>query len=125
MLITIVVIDHAQQRYETIGDWQWSSKGDLTITVSDMKDWRYNLLVARHELDEAILCRDKSISQKEVDQFDVAYEAVRLDGDTSEPGDDPKAPYYNEHQFATKLEREMARELNVDWEKYNEAVNSL
>lgn len=125
MLITITDIPHEQQRYETVGDWQWDKKGNLLITISDMSNWRYNFLVAFHEQIEVMLCRARGISQKEVDTFDISYEALRPEGDTSEPGDDPKAPYYKEHQFATKLEREMAKELNVDWEAYNETVINL
>src|SRR5271168_4307441 len=108
MLITIVTIPHDQQRYETCGDWQWDKKGNLLITVSDMKNWRKNFLVAYHELIEVMLCRARSISQQEVDGFDLQYEAVRPPDDiTSEPGDSPLAPYNKEHVFATKQEREM------------------
>lgn len=125
MLITIIDIKHEQQRYETVGDWQWDEKGNLVITISDMGDWRYNFLVAFHEQVEVMLCRKRGITQEEVDQFDMAYESQRKENDTSEPGDSRLAPYYNEHQFATKLEREMARELGVDWDDYCEKVNSL
>ena len=125
MLITITDIKHEQQRYPTVGDWVWDANGNLLITISDMGDWRYNFLVAFHEQVEVMLCRKRGITQEEVDQFDMAYEAQRKEGDTSEPGDSRLAPYYNEHQFATKLEREMARELGVDWDDYNEKVLSL
>jgi hypothetical protein len=36
----------------------------------------------------------------------------------SEPGDDPRAPYYREHQFASGMERLMAAELGIDWQQY-------
>lgn len=124
MIITIVDIDHSQQRYASVGDWQWS-KDNLLITVSDMGDWRYNFLVAFHEQIEVMLCKARNISQEDVDKFDIAYEAKRQDDDLSEPGDDITTPYYNEHQFATKLERLMAKELGVDWETYDKAVSSL
>ena len=125
MLITIAVIEHDQQRYATCGDWQWDTRGNLLITVSDTGNWKYNLLIARHELDEAVLCRDRGITQKEVDQFDMIYEEQRKEGDFSEPGDSKLAPYYNEHQFATKQEQVMAQELGVDWEEYDKTVSSL
>jgi len=48
----------------------------------------------------------------------MAYERNRREGDLGEPGDDPRAPYYREHQFASGMERLMAAELGVDWQQY-------
>lgn len=121
----MVDIKHSQQRYPTVGDWMWDKRGNLAITSSDMGNWKYNYLVKFHELVEVMLCRDRGITQDEVDDFDKEYEARREEGDTSEPGDSKLAPYYKEHQFATKLERLMAKELGVDWREYDKAVSSL
>lgn len=125
MLISIVDINHKDQRYDTVGDWNWDKRGNLLITISDMGDWRYNFLVALHELCEVMLCRHRSIPQSEVDQFDMAFEARREEGNVDEPGDDLLAPYHAEHVFATKIEKQMAKELNVDWEEYDKTVGSL
>ena len=55
-----------------------------------MTDRRYELLVALHELVEALLCKEAGVSQERVDALDEAYEAKRLPDDKdSEPGDDP------------------------------------
>jgi hypothetical protein len=54
----------------------------------------------------------------------MAYEAKRKPGDTSEPGDDAKAPYHREHVFATKIERLLAVELGVNWRDYDREVSS-
>ena len=123
--ISIRTIKHDDQRYPTVGDWIWSKNGDLIINVSDMGNKKYEFLVAFHELIEVMLCKERGITQEEVDYFDIGYEAKRNFGDNSEPGDDTKAPYYNEHQFATCLERLMALELGVNWKEYDEKVNSL
>lgn len=123
--IVIKTIPHEGQRYATVGDWQWKSDGRLVITVSDMKDWKKEFLVARHELDEVMLCRARGITQEQVDRFDIDYEASRLEGDTSEPGDSLDAPYRAEHFFATSIERLLAAELKVDWTNYEEVINSL
>ena len=123
--IRIQTIPHNKQRYATVGDWVWTSTGNLTIYVSDLGDWRKEFLVARHELDEVMLCRERGITQEEVDQYDMAYEARRLPGDTSEPGDSLLAPYRKEHFFATTQERAMAHELGIDWTIYEDAINSL
>lgn len=126
MHIEIDTIPHSQQRYPTVGDWIWEPDGTLHIFVSNMNNWKYEFLVARHELDEAILCRDRGITQKEVDDFDTYFEKERKQGlVTDEPGDDPRAPYNKEHFFATTVERLIARELNVDWQAYDKTVEEL
>lgn len=125
MRISIRTIPHDTQRYPTVGDWIWDKNGDIIITVSDMKNKKFEFLVAFHELIETMLCKERGIKQEEVDDFDISYEAKRNFGDDSEPGDSLKAPYYNEHQFATCLERLMALELGVNWKEYDEKVSSL
>ena len=118
MTINIFVIPHANQRYDTVGDWMFDS-GNLTIYVSDMNNPDYEFLVARHEMDEAFLCLKRGITGKEVDAFDMAFTG------TGEPGDSPDAPYRKEHFFATTQERTMAAELDVDWEEYDKTIEAL
>jgi len=125
MIISVITIPHDKQRYPTVGDWIWDKDGNLCIFISNMKNWRYEFLVAFHELIEVMLCRERGIAQDQVDNFDLEYEARREEGDLSEPGDSPLAPYTNEHKFATKLERLMAEELGVDWSEYDQTVSSL
>ena len=124
MRVTIEVIPNKKQRYPTVGDWQWDGD-DLTISVSSMGDWRYEMLVAVHELVECLICRHRGISQSEVDEFDMQYEKMRKRRDKSEPGDNKTAPYYAEHQFATCMERFLSLQLDVSWEHYNDTVENL
>jgi hypothetical protein len=125
MKIMIEDIPHAIQRYETCGDWQLFP-GDLTkITVSREMGRDSCFLVALHELIEVELCRRRGISQEAVDAFDFEYEKNRKPGDESEPGDDPSAPYYKEHQAAMIFERTLAGLMEVDWKKHEENVNGL
>jgi hypothetical protein len=124
MKIVIETTPHSRQRYPTVGDW-FTSKGVLHIKVSDMNNWRYELLVALHELVEVNLCRHRKISQESVDAFDIAFEQARKPGNDDEPGDDPRAPYRREHFFATNIEALMSAELGVDWAKYEKKIYSL
>jgi hypothetical protein len=124
-IVTIRVIPHEHQRYSTAGDWRFTRNGDLLISVSRMSDPRYETLIAAHELVEAILCRQAGVDARAVDAFDRAYEARRKAGDVSEPGDSPTAPYHRQHQAATKIERELAALLDVDWATYEKAVDAL
>ena len=96
MDIRIKVVPHKSHRYETVGDWFFDKKGNLEIRVSDMGNWKYECLVAFHEMIEVLLCKDRKISQKSVDSFDTKFEKERAKGihkEEAEPGDDPKAPY--------------------------------
>lgn len=125
MNVKIVTISHEEQRYPTVGDWVVNGD-NLYISVSKMSDPRYELLVAVHELVEALLCKERGIPQELVDKFDMEYEASRSEWDTtSEPGDAAGAPYKKEHFFATTVERLLAAELGVDWEKYEAEVPAL
>jgi hypothetical protein len=129
MNISIKIIPHNEQRYETVGDWQFTSEGDLIISISKMDNWKYETLVAIHELIEVVLCKDRNITDESVIAFDKKFEEMRLAypdiiGD-DEPGNHPKAPYVNEHNKATMVEVMMAQELKVDWSEYDKTVQAL
>lgn len=125
MKIYIETIPHKNQRYETVGDWWFTKKGDLEIRVSDMGNEDYEYLIASHELDEAYLCRDMGVNEKQVTEFDEEFEKKRKKGNVDEPGDDPNAPYFDQHFIATTFERLRAQALGIFWPTYNEAVNKL
>src|ERR1700744_3446700 len=116
--VCISVIPHKDQRYETVGDWLYIGNS-LHIYVSDMANNNYHMLVAFHEFIEATLCTMAGISEEEVTAFDKAFEEKRERGNTDEPGDDRRAPYYNQHQFATQIEKILSVKLGVNWEEYN------
>jgi hypothetical protein len=118
--VLIGTIPHHEQRYDTVGDWQFNeTTGQLTIWVSDLNNWRYELLVGVHELVEALLCSHGKITQEKVDAFDLKY-----DGD-GEPGDEPNCPYRGPHCIATGIERILAAVLGVTWIAYEEAIADL
>ena len=119
-------VPHRKQRYETVGDWIPGAPVD--IRVSKMKDQRYVFLVALHELIEYELCKKNGITDREVVAFDVNFEAERrmnIHPLEAEPGNDPRAPYRNEHDFATMIEMMVAQKLGVKWEAYEKALRAL
>lgn len=124
MKIIIETVPHDEQRYPTVGDWFWQDD-ILHIVVSDLGNFEMEAAVAVHELIEVLLCRHRGIAQSEVDRFDEQYEAQRPEGDISEPGDDRAAPYHKEHCFATGVERLLISELDISWQVYDDAINSL
>jgi hypothetical protein len=112
-------------RAKQAGDWQFEPHHNIIVTSLDVGDWKYNYLIMIHELIESLLCMVRGISEEEVTDFDVTFEAERDRGKHTpedEAGDDPRAPYRKEHAFATAIERLIARELNVDWLEYEQAV---
>lgn len=133
MKLIIETIPHADQRYPTVGDWTIASEEDgspvINIRVSrEVGDWRAQALVAMHEAIEALLCIEARVTQSQVDAFDMAYEKDREAGNRNpedEPGDDPCAPYYKQHQIATGFERILAAELKVYWNTYAAQIELL
>lgn len=125
MKIIIETIPHEQQRYTTVGDWFYEPDGTLRIKVSQLPDHRREVLVAVHELVEVLLCKEQGVSQQDVDEFDLAFEQARLEGNEDEPGDLTDAPYRKQHCFATGIERLLAAELGVDWKAYEEELCAL
>jgi hypothetical protein len=112
--VNLRIIPANQQRYDTAGDWLWTSN-TLEIRISREvanKDIRYAMLLFVHELVEALLCRAAGITTAQVDSFDMSHPQA------DEPGDDPKAPYHRQHLAAEAVERELARQLQVKWKDY-------
>ena len=117
--ITVNVIPHGTGRYPTVGDWQWGKDDGLTVTVSDLGDHRFNLLVAAHELTEALLCRRDGVTEAEVDSWELAHL------ESEEPGEEAGAPYFTQHAEACAVERWLAWMMGVVWEEYEAAYERL
>lgn len=130
--VVIRTIPHEEQRYPTAGDWiteeEGEEKGTVDLRVSKLPDERLEFLVAIHELIEWFLCKEHTVHAKNVTNFDTWFEEHKnemAEHGLEEPGDSPQAPYYNEHRFASAIERLLAHELNVDWREYEQAIDKL
>ena len=123
--LDVRTIPHEHQRYATVGDYVDDSFRRVHITVSCMRNWRYELLVAVHEMVEYYLCKEAKIKMEDIDAFDKTYELQRLPDDDSEPGDSVLAPYHEQHVAATRIEKFIAAELGVNWTTYDKVVNNL
>ena len=121
-MIVIEVINHKEQRYPTLGDWEFSQpvvgRENLLIRVSDTGVSEFNQLIAIHELIEALLCKVNGVTQQEVDEWDMSHLEL------PEPGDHIQAPYHMEHYFASIIEHMVATEMGVVWEDYEQAVEN-
>ena len=127
MNINIQTINHSNQRYETVGDYWIDEKHNWQIRISNMNNWKYELLVAIHELIEFSLCTDREIKEEDISAFDVMFEGEGKKGlwKDEEPGFDYRSPYREEHIFATRIEKMIAEELNIHWDEYEKVVNEL
>lgn len=114
----ILPIKHQDQDYDTVGNYQ--KIGDTTIiTVSDTGDRKYNFLLMIHEMVEAFLTEEHGINWKDITEFDVSNPEL------DEPGGSPNAPYQLEHLSATGIESAVAKELKVDWDKYEDRLKEI
>ena len=125
MKVMIETVPFADIPNAQCGDWRREADGVLHIRVAEEVGDDSAFLIARHEMDEAILCEKRGITCDEVDVFDAKFEAARKPGDTSEAGYAPDCPYSKEHHAATLFERAMAVELGVDWQEHEERINKL
>lgn len=116
--IVIEVIPHENQRYPTVGDWQFVGS-ELRISVSAVADWRSQALVAIHEMAEAILCLAHGIPQELVDEFDMGHPEL------DDPGGDPRCPYRLQHEVALGIESTLADMLPYSWELHQQLLDSL
>lgn len=110
-MVVMKVIPHAEQRYDTLGDYWMDPDGTWQIRVSDMGDWRYNFSVLLHEFIEFALITQHEVSEKSVCDFDLAVPAESKYAD--DPGFDPAAPYHEEHVFSDAVERLIAPHLGM------------
>ncbi len=110
--IDVETVDHGEQRYETCGDWE-NYDNHFIIRVSDCDNWRYEALVAVHEIVEALICKSNGITQEVVDEYDM-----NEDGDAELP----ECPYHDEHAIASAVERLLAVSLGVNWSEYEKAL---
>lgn len=125
MRIIIQTIPHKNQRYDTVGDYQYLSDGTLYITVSEMNDEKAESLVAIHELIEERLTKWAGIKGEDIDKFDINFEKKRKKGNVDEPGFDKDAPYLKQHSFATSVEMGMCAMAGIGWKEYDEKVTNL
>ena len=70
----IETIPHQIQRYPTVGDYWLDETGVEQIRVSEMMDWRYEVLVAVHEIVEMALTRQRNIAEEAITEFDIKFE---------------------------------------------------
>jgi hypothetical protein len=128
MEIEMVDRPYNRMRYKTAGDFLYSLKSDRFNFIIAKMPTDYEALVFIHEFVEAYLCWKKGIPEKEITAFDKQFEKERMEGlhgEDDEPGDSKDAPYYNQHQAASKYEKQFCKQLGVKWKDYCDYIAQL
>ena len=112
MKIEIQSIEPKEARYDTLGDYFINKDGDLIVqTVKQSKDEQLmddkSFLIFLHELVELKLCLNAGVSFESIDDFDFKFTGE------GEPGDEPDAPYREQHRRAMLIEHMMANFLGL------------
>lgn len=118
------------ERYgcESAGDYWRPTPNLLNVRAADTGNEDFNFLISLHELLEEILCTKRGIKETDIQAFDQMFDREQKEGlhpEDAEPGNDPRAPYYREHMFATAMETLMCNEMGLKLCDYDEAVNAL
>lgn len=123
MRIISVDVSHAEQRYNTVGDYRFE-RDDFGVEtwrfrISRCGDWRAEAAIFLHEFVEAMLAKERGISVASIDAWDTRKTTLTKH---QEPGDQLGCPYAREHRFAENLERLFVAELGLTWQEYEEEV---
>jgi hypothetical protein len=156
MNINVEIIPHDCQRYDTVGDWTFEADGTLNVNVSritalerapvdveelfgqhqthyrlipDVEQTDSEFLIAIHEIIEAYLCKKASVTQEQVDRWDMNWANWRTStyGENwpREPGEDPQAPYHVQHLIAQSIEMMLCAQLGLSWKEHCEKVDAV
>lgn len=135
MNIEIRFVDHSEQRYNTVGDWEYlpapfeGAERTLRVTVSRTGSWQSSVAIAIHELIEGVLCVENGVAQYEVDTYDKGFEILYTEHPerfaSDEPGDSPDAPYYVQHGVASVCERLVTNAMHLSWPEHEARLEQL
>lgn len=118
MNIAIQTVPHSRQRYDTAGDYFEIGRFWI-LQISKLPNWRMEAALIIHEMVEMFLTKHRGIPWEKIDQFDMEHPEL------DDPGADPEAPYHREHMTATDFEKQICLLLGLDWEEYQQALDSL
>jgi len=118
MEITTEIVPLESQRYETLGDY-FLTDNTLNFKITDTGNNTYNKLILIHELVEELMTSYKGIHEGDILKWDLEHK------NSEDPGREAGSPYRNEHMFAEMVERMICHQLEIDWNKYEEHLNSL
>ena len=128
MEIKMVSRPYDKMRYPTVGDYLYDLRNDrFSFIIAEMQT-DCQALIFLHEFLESYLCWKAGIPENDITLFDKKFERERslaLHGKDDEPGDDKFAPYFKQHQIATKFEKMFCKELGMKWKDYSKEIENV
>jgi hypothetical protein len=128
MNVHILVVSNEEVKLRngfTGADWWFDYWDDLQIRIARMHNPEYENTLAIHEYMEAMFCRLRGVTVKQVDEFDKVFEAEHADNHGLNSGDDKDCPYAEAHSLATAPERVYAALAKICWADYDKVVGDL
>ena len=128
MKIQIEILPKEKMRYDTVGDYYYTSDGALKIDIAETGVPLFNYMVLVHELIELALLQQRGVDFAEIDRFDMEFEQERAENYhdlEAEPGFDRRSPYQREHTLATAVEMLMCAHAGINWNEYSEIIVTL
>lgn len=131
MFITLNCSNAKDIRCDQVGDWHFTGEGEkmpLWVNVDNRLPYKSQILVAIHEMVEAILCNEAGITDQQVVAFDLQFEKERAAGlhaVDAEDGNDPRAPYHDQHIEATAVEMMMCSLLGMSWREHENNLRAI
>ena len=104
-------------RHNNIGDYYIDKEGARCFEIGDTSFDISNLLILVHELVEYILIDHAGIPISAVDKFDK-------ESKDDEPGDNPLAPYHEQHKTAMDVEKMICEKIGLDWDEHEKRIST-
>lgn len=130
--IVAMIIPQVEQRYGTLGDYfqnekyphidQYRMSNFSKVEDNPVTARMYAIAVLVHELVEFEQCKRDGVPEQLITDFDMAFEML---GKPGEPGDDPEAPYFHQHQRATFVERAVISAFGLNWDEYEKKCEEM
>ena len=129
LAISADVIQHRDQRYNDVGDWEVKTRLNpqgydlINVHVSDTGNPMMNCRLLLHEITEALWAYCNRVSTQAVDDWDFpSVDSGRSPGN----GDQAGAPYKIGHGIATAAERIFAElDGGPSWAEYEDLLDEM
>jgi hypothetical protein len=113
---------YGKMRYPTLGDYDYTlGIPYFDVYIAETGNIAFDMAIFIHEIKELFLCWQAGIKEEDIRAFDIMFEEERkqgLHGEDDEPGDDPRSPYYHQHQKATQDEKKWIKDTGNKWKDY-------
>ena len=121
------VVSQDKIRNNGLGDY-YEESGVRYIKTADVGNEVFHVAILLHEVIEELDTRFQGIDEELINKFDEEFEEERelgIHGKDDEPGNDPRCIYFEAHQFATRIEKQIIEHFGYTWEQYNKQLSGV